>query len=521
MTSNEIFEVMDPDTVLDSLCGLPRPLRARRARALLKDTRKEVDSYVEKMKQLGGDAAQREHDRLVVLVDELLGCISPIRRLSPEVMAHIFFSCCTDNFLHGCLMPAPMLLAQVCEQWCRLALSTSELWSSMTINLGFVDDLPGGLHLETISLKARLDWFLQLSRQRPLRLTLSMPTESSLAEHVLQILSGHSHRWVLFDLKCAAGLLVDKNFPSVKGNLRQLTRLKIKDWSDNITISACTVFDNLPTIEEVVIGEAVFTSPNASYLTGLSKHRLTHLSLSRTMKTRSAISNELFHRIFFPIYLQLIAKFAGKASNAVISPERPLLIPNVRSASIHASLNPILLSLVLPRLTQLEIHGGLGYTLLVVASYKNIVPFLTRSSSHLTSLSLLNLGIRLDYLIGIIDSLPYLYSLTLHENRSLFLGNGWRHEVHTVFKTRFFQHLIVDVAAPLTSIVLPHLKELDLQFDANHFPKDAFLRMLNSRRRVGVNARLGVDNLTSVTVRMYGGHYVYFFGVRVGNLLKC
>ncbi|KAF5336279.1 hypothetical protein D9758_014495 [Tetrapyrgos nigripes] len=501
MSSDKNHEVMDPNTTLHSLRGLPCPLRVRSARALLKDARKEVEGCIEKMRRSGGGAiAQREHDRLVVLVDELLGCISPIRRLPPELLELIFsFSCYKDSELYACLIPVPMRLAQVCGQWHRLAHSMSELWTSMIISLGLRD----GRGLRSDIFKARLDLFLQLSRERPLRISLSIQTQSPLAEHVLQTLSGHSPRWVSLDLKCIASLLVNRNFPNVKGNLPLLKDLKVKYWPDNRSILACTVFDDLPNIEEVIIGEDVFTGHSVAYI---AKNSLSHLILTHNGNPRPAIFGRGPFRL---TALQLIAKYAGNPNQTVISIGNPLLIPNVKSASMYASLSPILGLLALPRLIQLEIDGGPGYILLRGAKF--IMPFLNRSSSHITSFSLLNIGIRIDHLVEMIKALPNLSSLTLHETRALFDRNSWPHKDRAIFNHRFFKYLTVDDTKPSLSTVLPHLRELDLQFDANQFPKDAFLKMLHSRRRVGVNARLGVDNLTSVTVRIYGGHYVYPF----------
>ncbi|KAF9560424.1 hypothetical protein CPC08DRAFT_636652, partial [Agrocybe pediades] len=60
--------------------------------------------------------------------------LSPVRRLPPEVLQHIFAWCLPQT--RNCVMhasEAPLLLGRVCSDWRKLAMSTHELWSKLHI----------------------------------------------------------------------------------------------------------------------------------------------------------------------------------------------------------------------------------------------------------------------------------------------------------------------------------------------------------------------------------------------------
>ncbi|KAJ7683815.1 hypothetical protein B0H14DRAFT_3907761 [Mycena olivaceomarginata] len=63
--------------------------------------------------------------------------VYPVLALPVEITSRIFRFCLPA---HGRVAPsarsAPLLLAQICQQWRDVALSTSQLWSSLYINGG-------------------------------------------------------------------------------------------------------------------------------------------------------------------------------------------------------------------------------------------------------------------------------------------------------------------------------------------------------------------------------------------------
>ncbi|KAH7887188.1 hypothetical protein F5I97DRAFT_1873831 [Phlebopus sp. FC_14] len=63
------------------------------------------------------------------------GLTSPIRRLSPEILAEIFCHCLPENPPVPRARAIPLVLTRVCQRWRSIATATPQLWSSLTIPL--------------------------------------------------------------------------------------------------------------------------------------------------------------------------------------------------------------------------------------------------------------------------------------------------------------------------------------------------------------------------------------------------
>ncbi|KAJ7596113.1 hypothetical protein C8J56DRAFT_1022507 [Mycena floridula] len=75
---------------------------------------------------------QKARDELQSFAEAHQALLSPIRRISPELLQQIFIACLPTA--HNAVMhksQAPMLLTQVSSGWRRIALGTVELWSSI------------------------------------------------------------------------------------------------------------------------------------------------------------------------------------------------------------------------------------------------------------------------------------------------------------------------------------------------------------------------------------------------------
>ncbi|KAH7887193.1 hypothetical protein F5I97DRAFT_2060025 [Phlebopus sp. FC_14] len=59
--------------------------------------------------------------------------MSPIRRLSPEILAEIFCHCLPENPPIPHAKTIPLVLTRVCQRWRSIAMATPQLWSSLTI----------------------------------------------------------------------------------------------------------------------------------------------------------------------------------------------------------------------------------------------------------------------------------------------------------------------------------------------------------------------------------------------------
>ncbi|KAJ6496233.1 hypothetical protein C8R45DRAFT_1094486 [Mycena sanguinolenta] len=107
----------------------------------------------------------------------LAAVVYPVLSLPTEITSHIFVECLpNDTGFSPSKACAPLLLMQVCRRWREIAVSTSELWSSLDIACWDPTTDPQGLQLgfET--------WFSRAGA-RPLSLTLQhRKTESRLAD---------------------------------------------------------------------------------------------------------------------------------------------------------------------------------------------------------------------------------------------------------------------------------------------------------------------------------------------------
>ncbi|KAF9266661.1 hypothetical protein L218DRAFT_857509, partial [Marasmius fiardii PR-910] len=100
---------------------------------------------------------QAEINRLQAMVillkgrrDDLQGAItryrsllSPIRRMPPEILTHIFSFCCETNTIEPENPPTAISLSKVCGRWRQLVLASPRLWSSLTLKLDTWTDEDG------------------------------------------------------------------------------------------------------------------------------------------------------------------------------------------------------------------------------------------------------------------------------------------------------------------------------------------------------------------------------------------
>ncbi|KAJ7141680.1 hypothetical protein C8R43DRAFT_892613 [Mycena crocata] len=80
-----------------------------------------------------------QRDRIKADIDLKTALISPVRRLSDNVVQEIFLACLPTH-RNATMSPceAPLLLCQIISTWRALALSIPPLWSSLRVPLEFV-----------------------------------------------------------------------------------------------------------------------------------------------------------------------------------------------------------------------------------------------------------------------------------------------------------------------------------------------------------------------------------------------
>ncbi|THU99787.1 hypothetical protein K435DRAFT_567354, partial [Dendrothele bispora CBS 962.96] len=128
---------------------------------------------------------QRAYQR----IDHLRACLAPIRRLPPEILGRVFSFCSPRSGIdHKGKIYCPVVrLSQVCAGWRKIAQETPSLWSSLSIRL---QSQP-----MTYAIQRMLELHLELSKQHPLFLDLTLTHSAEGAVGVLKSLVQHCSRW--------------------------------------------------------------------------------------------------------------------------------------------------------------------------------------------------------------------------------------------------------------------------------------------------------------------------------------
>lgn len=136
--------------------------------------------------------------------------ITPINRLPAELLSEVFLHCLPDD---GDARPtareAPVVLTQICAQWREVALSTPQLWSSLTIHLpiNISGQQPSSQNIE-IGIRAMLGEWLPRAGQCGLSLTLNCPRlDVSTTNALVDCLFATSRQWQRLDLTIPDALL--------------------------------------------------------------------------------------------------------------------------------------------------------------------------------------------------------------------------------------------------------------------------------------------------------------------------
>ncbi|KAL0568969.1 hypothetical protein V5O48_013003 [Marasmius crinis-equi] len=175
--------------------------------SLLRDPEQRIHALDEQISKL-----QAERDELQTFVNHHRSLLSPVRRLSPEILGTIFVhSLPTNTFnLPGrTLADAPLLLTSICRSWREIALSTPGLWNGIHIHLPrFIPSyISSDDYLSKITRrKEGIKRWLERSGSLPLAISISVESSTrgvdnrrtediAILADVLKLFAAHCHRW--------------------------------------------------------------------------------------------------------------------------------------------------------------------------------------------------------------------------------------------------------------------------------------------------------------------------------------
>ncbi|KAK0479517.1 hypothetical protein IW261DRAFT_1365103 [Armillaria novae-zelandiae] len=161
-----------------------------------------------------------EEKRVKDIIESCQTIVSPIRRIPEDIICEIFLACWeTEGEIKDSLNGkfAPFVLSKVCREWRSIALSTSRLWS--TISLDF--DLYRNDSMECQYLLQML-----LSRSTTRDIILSVHSNKEITKnHLMPILLMSAPRWT--DVSISIPYLSLHAFSAARGYLHRLKHLHV------------------------------------------------------------------------------------------------------------------------------------------------------------------------------------------------------------------------------------------------------------------------------------------------------
>ncbi|KAK7464102.1 hypothetical protein VKT23_006264 [Stygiomarasmius scandens] len=171
---------------------------------------RDIEKYGREISRLRSILNQLEEEQRMLqqCAERLVGLLIPIRKLPTEILGEIFAFLCApksrfDVGNGNAPLHVALQLSQTCYFWRTVALARTELWSSIEVDLGEMDDL--GYRF--------LSLYLQNSRHASLSLSISgadisrYPTQKqTLALKTFELLLDHADRWRSVELSCDCAL---------------------------------------------------------------------------------------------------------------------------------------------------------------------------------------------------------------------------------------------------------------------------------------------------------------------------
>ncbi|KAF5361516.1 hypothetical protein D9758_006136 [Tetrapyrgos nigripes] len=243
--------------------------------SMLNDSKEVVDALDKDIISLRATMHKCMHRRnkLLSRMDAHRALISPIRRVSAEVMSEIFSHCLSED--HNpvrSIAEAPLLLTRICRSWREIALSDPRLWSAIHIHIPYVHNEKAIVNVVNQRKSGVNDW---LGRSGTLPISLSFcathndypchhtvessrPPEPAVYEEFMRTLLRRefSSRWRHLDLKFSSAVL--NTWLPLKGQgLSSLHTLKL-DFGEDF----CWSFPPTERTQDFALPDLIREAPN-------------------------------------------------------------------------------------------------------------------------------------------------------------------------------------------------------------------------------------------------------------------
>ena len=436
--------------------------------------------------QMVMDQLTAERQSLEGSLEEHRSIVAPIQRIPLEVLSEIFIFCADSPSSNSepplkCfdVTQAPIQLSFVCNKWRRLAISMSQLWSSISLRGGREYVLSsGGRHTSYFRRSIRTDmlrtWLLR-SGSSPLTLGIDATwLEHDALTSCIAIMLPHSHRWrdvtLTLDEEHWEMLL------AVKGNLPQLERFNLDvmgDPSEGFDIPL-DIFEVAPKLHTIMMQ---YNLDPSEWLLPWGQLRCFHFNLHFAMSLPWILEScSNLARCTIHIY---------SLDDALDDLDHSSLVSLHLLLHVKEHLDVLFNIFTLRALQDLDIARPLSTDFTLVLPQNAVASMLDRSSCNLQRLRLFWVGFTSDELVAILQAQPSLVELVIHEPTS------------PIVTKRVLERMTHDLSQSFSTgspLVVPNLKRLEL-FAAFAFGDQVVLDLIQSRWRHGLTQVAGLESV--------------------------
>ncbi|KAG7439371.1 uncharacterized protein BT62DRAFT_924767 [Guyanagaster necrorhizus] len=309
---------------------------------------------------------QEKYDHTVTDLSHKKSLLSPIRRVLPDVLLHIFNLAAEDSEI--CISSPPFILRSVCYTWRVLVLSSPSLWSKVNINLTKYL----GETSESYNSKNRLllRTAFSLSRNCPLRMSIRVVGTSPEAwALMINYIAPTSQRWKSLSLRVYDSASIF-GLSNISGRLPMLESLDLNLYNSHprnyFHAALSRIFRSVPLLRSVKIAGNIFAELS------LPLHQLTTIDF-KPERCRTSEKSLFYGCIAQGTELESFTfqrAYEGPSDMGKFSGPLPEIThPNIRQLSLGYDIPPDLKYCAFPALEDLtlfachkKLHSGLIHT---------------------------------------------------------------------------------------------------------------------------------------------------------------
>jgi hypothetical protein len=476
-----------------------------------------IDAELQRLSELW-DQAQSQRTQIVNFIDTYSIILSPIRRISPDILHEIFSYCLPTN--RNPVMStseAPLILTQICRSWRSVALSCPRIWARIHIPICCDSDLNSeALNEEEFHAQNRLCYetmqrrcehiqkWLSRSATFPISISIGYPNfgfgiiredqtkwEDKIVKKLFETLLPFASRWKDIEIQLPSDLYLYLESLISAESVSSLQNLKLCARSRGRSLPGLDESSKLSLLHAPGLKSIAIRSwdLSAQLSPPLIWDGLTHFCAEMTFEAKSAL--HLLKQSPNLVYLQL--SLVEQENDSQETSPSSVYLPFLRTLRIVDTENPAASaiffdSLDTPRLQWLDYRKPGYYSYLpgdVGEISKPLIRFLDRSTDALTKVTFDARVVPASDLVHFLRTLKHLKHLVLGQEPK-GSSRSIKFPPHQFGPRHFHLDLLIpdeDLESPdalNSEILLPSL-EIFESIDVCGFSEDTLLRFIQAR----------------------------------------